>query len=286
MDQKIVEGKYKIMLGDSAERAKEIPDESVDLSVFSPPFLALYSYTPTARDLGNSNSKEEFFSHFNFIIDQILRVTKPGRMCGVHVSQVPTLLQTSGYIGLKDFRGQTVAAFIDRGWIFHGEACVDKNPQAQAIRTHAKGLLFKQLQKDASWMRPALADYLLLFRKPGDNLIPIKPEITNDQWIEWARPVWRGIKESGTLQYMTAKDDKDERHICPLQLEFIERVIKLWSNPGEVVFSPFAGIGSEGYQAIKYEREFVGIELKDSYYKLACKNLDRAIDLHKGRLFE
>jgi DNA modification methylase len=267
---------WKLLLGDSVERLGEVPDESVGLSVFSPPFLSLYTYSPTERDIGNSRSEEEFFAHFGFIIDHLLRVTKPGRNCCVHVAQVPAMLSRDGYIGLKDFRGKTIREFIDHGWVYHGEVCVDKDPQAQAIRTKSKALLFVQMRKDSSWSRPALADYVLVFRKPGDNLTAIKPDISNDEWIEWARPIWYGIKESDTLQYHEARGEDDERHICPLQIGTIERVVRLWSNPGETVLSPFAGIGSEGYVALKYGRRFIGIELKPEYWKVAARNLERA----------
>lgn len=268
---------FTMMLGDAVERLKEIRDESIDLSVFSPPFMSLYTYSPTERDIGNSRTPEEFFEHFGFVIDELLRVTKSGRNCCVHVSQVPAMLIRDGYIGLKDFRGDVIRAFEARGWIYHGEVCIDKDPQAQAIRTHSKGLLFVQLRKDSSWVRPALADYILIFRKPGENKVPIQPDITNDEWIEWARPIWYGIKESDTLNVSEARENDDERHICPLQLGTIERCIKLWSNPGETVLSPFAGIGSEGYMAIKLGRRFVGIELKKSYFDVAVRNLERAL---------
>lgn len=268
---------FTMMCGDAVERLKEISDESIDLSVFSPPFMSLYTYSPTERDIGNSRTPEEFFEHFGFVIDELLRVTKSGRNCCVHVSQVPAMLVRDGYIGLKDFRGDVIRAFEARGWIYHGEVCIDKDPQAQAIRTHSKGLLFVQLRKDSSWVRPALADYILIFRKPGENKVPIQPDITNDEWIEWARPIWYGIKESDTLNVSEARENDDERHICPLQLGTIERCIKLWSNPGETVLSPFAGIGSEGYMAIKLGRRFVGIELKKSYFDVAVRNLERAL---------
>jgi len=277
---------YTIMLGDSAERLKELQGESIDLSIFSPPFISLYTYTPTERDVGNCKTEEEFYTHFGYIIDELLRVTKPGRNCCVHVSQVPAMLVRDGYIGLKDFRGGTIKAFEDRGWIYHGEVCIDKDPQAQAIRTHSKGLLFTQLRKDASWLRPALSDYILVFRKPGDNQVPVIPDITNDEWIEWARPVWYGIRESDTLNVAEGREADDERHICPLQLGTIERCVRLWSNPGETILSPFAGIGSEGYVALQFDRKFIGIELKKSYYDTAVKNLERARSIkNQGTLF-
>lgn len=272
---------FTLMLGDSVERLAEISDESVDLSIFSPPFLDLFTYSPSERDLGNSHTPEEFFEHFGYIIDHLLRVTRPGRICAVHTADVPALLSKDGYIGLKDFPGKVIAAFEDRGWIYHGRVTIDKNPQAQAIRTHAKALLFAQLDKDSSWSRPAIGDYILAFRKPGENDAPITPvkngELTRDLWIEWAHPVWYGIRESNTLQYTTARGANDDKHICPLQLETIERCIKLWSNPGETVLSPFAGIGSEVYQAVRFGRRGIGIELKSGYFRIAVRNLKDAV---------
>ncbi len=275
--QTITNDRYLLMLGDSCERLAELEDASVDLSVFSPPFQSLYTYSPTERDLGNSRNAEEFYQHFRYIIDHLLRVTRSGRNCCVHVQQIAAHLGNDGFIGLKDFRGEVIAAFIERGWIYHGEVCIDKDPQVQAIRTKAKGLLFVQLRKDASWMRPAFADYILIFRKPGENAVPVTPDITNEEWIQWARPVWYGITETETLNAAEGRDTKDERHVCPLQLGTIERCIRLWSNPGETVLSPFAGIGSEGYTALKCGRKFVGIELKPSYFHAAHKNLERIL---------
>lgn len=271
------EGKYKIMLGDSTERLKEITSDSVGLSVFSPPFMSLYTYSPTERDLGNSKTEDEFFEHFNFIIKELLRVTMPGRNCAVHVANIASTLAHDGFIGLKDFRGDVIRAFQRGGWIYHGEVTIDKNPQVQAIRTHAKGLLFVQKDKDSSWLRPALADYIVIFRKPGENPEPIKGEISNEEWIEYARPVWYGIKETEVLNASIARENKDERHICPLQLGTIERCIKLWSNLNDVVLSPFMGIGSEGFKALQLGRQFIGIELKESYFNIARKNLEEAL---------
>jgi len=268
---------YRLLLGDSCERLGELAESSIDLSVFSPPFQSLYTYSPTERDLGNSRSPSEFYQHFGYVIDHLLHVTRDGRLCCVHVQQLAATLVQDGFIGLKDFRGELIAAFTQRGWIYHGEICIDRNPQAQAIRSKAKGLLFVQLHKDASWMRPGLADYILLFRKPGENAVPIIPDITNEQWIQWAHPVWYGIKESRTLNAAQGRDPDDERHVCPLQLDTIERCIRLWSNPGETVLDPFAGIGSTGYVALRCGRTFVGIELKPSYFRAAHKNLERVL---------
>lgn len=268
---------YTLMLGDSCERMAEIPDDSVDLSVFSPPFQSLYTYSPTERDLGNSRNAGEFYQHFNYIIDHLLRVTKHGRNVCVHVQQIGATLGHDGFIGLKDFRGEVIQAFCEGGWVYHGEVCIDKDPQVQAIRTKSKSLLFVQLHKDSSWSRPGLADYIIIFRKPGENAVPIKPDITNEEWIRWARPIWYDIKETDTLNVAEGRDQNDERHVCPLQLGTIERCIRLWSNPGETILSPFAGIGSEGYEALKRGRKFIGIELKPSYWYAAQKNLERIL---------
>jgi DNA modification methylase len=267
---------WQLVNSDCVDGVAALPADSVDLSVYSPPFISLFTYTASERDLGNCATPAEFFAHFGFLMRELLRVTKPGRVTCCHVAQIAAMLERDGYIGLKDFRGLTIAAFQANGWIYHGEVCIDKDPQAQAIRTKAKGLLFVQMRKDSSWSRPALADYILIFRKPGDNAVPIVPDITNDQWIEWARPIWYGIRESDTLQVVEARADEDERHICPLQLGTIERCIRLWSNPGDLVLSPFAGIGSEGYEAIRLDRRFVGFELKPTYAAVAAKNLTAA----------
>jgi len=274
LDQ-IVTPFYALYNGDSAEVMTALPDNSVDLSIFSPPFLSLYTYSPTPRDVGNSRTPEEFWAHFGFVIRELLRMTRPGRNACVHVAQVPAMLVRDGYIGMKDFRGQTIASFEAEGWIYHGEVCIDKDPQAQAIRTKSKSLLFTQLRKDASWLRPALADYILVFRKPGENAVPVLPDLTNDEWIEWARPIWYGIRESDTLNVAEGREEQDERHICPLQLGTIERCVRLWSNAGETVFTPFAGIGSEVYEAVRLGRRGVGIELKPSYFRAAKRNLER-----------
>ena len=214
----------------------------------------------------------------------------PGRLCVCHTADVPAMLGKDGYIGLKDFPGKVIQAFIERGWIYHGRVTIDKNPQAQAIRTHSKALLFVQMRKDSAWSRPAIGDSLLVFRKPGDNPEPVVPvengEMDNNTWIEWAHPIWYNIRETETLQYRNARGANDDKHICPLQLETIERCIRLWSNPGDLVLSPFAGIGSEGYQAVKFGRRFIGIELKPSYFSQALANLREAqIEAQTGTLF-
>lgn len=265
--------------GDSAEVLTGLPDASVDLAVFSPPFQALYVYSPTERDLGNSRTPEEFFDHLGYITRELYRVLRPGRLMAVHCAQITAQKVLDGWIGLKDFRGQLIEHYGRHGFYFHREVCIDKDPQAQAIRTHSKALLFVQMRKDRSWIGPAIADYILTFRKGIDD-----PEVridqdppTEGQWIEWARPVWYGIRETDTLQAPPKRND--ERHVAPLQLGVIERCVRLWSNPGDVVLDPFAGIGSTGHEAIRLRRRFVGVELKPEYFVQAVRNLGAAEEL-------
>ena len=257
--------------GDSCERMQEMDNNSVDLSVSSPPFASLYTYSDSIRDLGNSTDRAQFLEHYRFIIDQLLRVTKPGRLACVHVQQMATTKAMHGVIGLTDFRGDVIRAYIGAGWVFHGEVTVNKNPQAQALRPKAQSLLFVTKNRDSSMSRPALADYLLLFRKPGDNAVPIKTDVSNDEWIKWAEPVWWDIRETNTLNERLGREDTDERHICPLQLDFIDRCIRLWSNKGELVFDPFGGLGSTPYEAVKLGRKGMSIELKHSYWVESVK---------------
>jgi len=281
-DRTVRHDKWTAMLGDANERLAEIDDESIGLSIYSPPFADLYTYTSSPRDLGNCRNWDEFFEHYAFVIREVLRVTKPGRVTCVHTSDIPALQQNDGYIGIKDFPGRVIEAYEREGWIFHGRIVISKNPQAQAIRTHSKGLLFVQLKKDSVWSRPALIDQVLVFRKPGDNAVPITPvdngEMDNEVWIEWAAGIWTDISETNVLQHghNAGRAHDDEKHICPLQLETIERCVKLYSNPGEVILSPFAGIGSEGYMAVKHGRRAVLIELKESYFEELLKNMRRA----------
>jgi DNA modification methylase len=263
--------------GDSCEILKTIATESIGLSVFSPPFATLFSYSDNDRDLGNSKDYDEFFAHSAYITKELLRVTQPGRNCCVHCTQIARRKVYDGVMGCRDFRGDLIRHYEEHGWIYHGEVCIDKDPQAQAIRTKAHGLMFITKERDSGWLRPAYADYILVFKAPGENREPIKSDVSNDEWIQWARPIWYGIKETETLQYRSAREDKDEKHICPLQLGTIERCVRLWSNPDDVVLSPFAGIGSEGYVAVKHGRDFVGIELKRSYWEQARKNLAAAV---------
>jgi DNA modification methylase len=269
---------WELRMGDCVERMRDLATDSVDLSVFSPPFLSLYVYSNSERDMGNSKTKDGFFDHFDYMLAELRRITKPGRLVACHVAQVPASKVHDGYIGIKDFRGGVIEAFMRQSFIYHGDVVIDKDPQAQAIRTHSKSLLFTQLKKDSSWLRPALADFILLFRNEGENETPIHPDIENNEWIEWARPIWYNIRESDTLNAAAGRHTDDERHIAPLQLGTIERCIRLWSNKGETVFSPFAGIGSEGWVALKTGRRFSGVELKDSYWNAAVKNLTKAAE--------
>jgi len=287
---------WRLMLGDSCERLAELADDSADIAVYSPPFASLYTYSPSDRDLGNSRSMDEFAEHYRFILDEVLRVMKPGRIVAVHVQQVTTQKWRDGYIGLNDFRGDVIRAHQDAGYTFYGEVTVWKNPQSQQIVKKVAALSFTNLEKDSSRSRPALADYVLIFRKPGDNEHPVLPECSRDDWIEWASPIWEtdgdvvddaidagpfgscwfDIKETNTLNTAVARESADERHICPLQLDLIERTLRLWSNRGELVLSPFAGIGSEGVVALRHGRRFVGCELKPSYWQTAASNLRTA----------
>lgn len=269
---------WSLYCGDSAEVLGGLPDASIDFSIFSPPFQSLYTYSPSERDLGNSHDPALFWEHFGYVSAHLRRLVKPGRIVAVHCAQLISTKAHHGEIGMIDFRGDTIRHFRDTGWIHHGEIAVQKNPQAQAVRTKSKSLLFVQLEKDRAWLRPALADFVLLFRAPGENAVPITGHaITRDEWISWAHPVWTDIRESDTLNAAVARENADERHICPLQLPVIERCIRLWTNPGEVVLSPFAGIGSEVREAVRLGRRGIGVELKPSYFRTAVRNV-RAVE--------
>jgi len=282
-------GTWTAMQGDSCERLRELSDASIDLSVYSPPFADLFTYTDSPRDLGNSRGWDEFFQHYAFLVREVLRVTKPGRITCVHTSDIPAMQSRDGFIGVRDFPGEVIRCYEREGWQFIGRAFVQKNPQAQAIRVKSKALLFVQLRKDSTDSRPALIDQVLLFKAPGENTRPVMPvangEIDNETWIEWAHGIWLGIRETDTLQVAEGRSADDEKHVCPLQLGTIDRCIKLYSNPGETVLSPFMGIGSEGYQSVKLGRRFIGCELKASYFRLAVRNLQRAEQDAAGGLF-
>lgn len=264
---------WDFWLGDSAERMTEIPTDSVDLSVYSPPFQSLYTYSPSPRDMGNSTDRDDFFDQYGYIIRENYRIQKPGTECVVHVQQTTTTRSIHGVVGLTDFRGDVIRAYQKEGFIYFGENVVDKDPQAQAIRTKAHPLMFVTKNKDSSLSRMAMADYGLIFKKPGERDRPVKTDVTNDEWIEFARPIWYGISENDTLNARIARDHDDERHLTPLQLGFTSRYVRLYTNPGELVFTAFGGVGSELYVAVKHGRRALGIELKPSYWKTGCEYL-------------
>lgn len=268
---------WTMFQGDCVRRIAEVKTDSIGLSVFSPPFAKLYCYSDSDADMGNSKDYDQFFNHFGFLIPEIMRVTMPGRLCAVHCQDLSTSKVNDGYIGKRPFSNDILDAFRKHGWIFASRITIDKNPQAQAIRTKAKTLMFVQKNKDSSWSWPALADYLLIFQKPGENAQPVHTDVSNEEWIKLAHPVWYDIEESDTLNARSAREDKDEAHLCPLQLGLIRNAVRLWSNRGDVVLSPFAGIGSEGVIALEQERRFIGIELKESYFKQAVNNLKNAV---------
>jgi DNA modification methylase len=308
-----IENDFALYNGDCVEVTKGLPDNSVHYSIFSPPFASLYTYSNSDRDMGNSKSDGEFFEHFRYLIKELYRVIMPGRLVSFHCMNLPTSKTHHGYIGIRDFRGELIRAFEAEGWIFHSEVCIWKDPVIAQQRTKALGLLHKQVVKDSAMSRQGIPDYLVTMRKPGANEEPVSGEFEEfvgegvdvsreayekqaadhrakgkepwpfemwrsvHVWQKYASPVWMDINPSNTLQYRSAREEKDEKHICPLQLDVIARGLELWSNPGDIVLSPFAGIGSEGYESIKMDRRFVGAELKESYYNTAVRNLKQAV---------
>ena len=280
---------WRLMLGDSVERIKEIPDDSLHFSVFSPPFASLYTYSNSDRDMGNCKTDAEFAEHFGFLIGELYRTMMPGRLVAFHCMNLPTSKERDGVIGIRDFRGELIRAFAAEGFVYHSEVTIWKDPVTAMQRTKALGLLHKTIRKDSAMSRQGIPDYLVVMRKPGANPEPIAhtaEEFPVSLWQRYASPVWMDINPSKTLQYRSARESADERHICPLQLDVIERAIELWSNRGDTVFSPFAGIGSEGWSAVKMGRRYIGIELKPSYYDVAVRNLEEAErDVKSGSLF-
>ena len=280
LDQRIEEF-YSMYHGDSCEVMRGIPDNSIHYTIFSPPFSSLYTYSNSDRDMGNSKDDNEFYDHFQYLVKELYRVTMSGRLLSFHCMNVPLMKQKDGIIGLKDFRGDLIDLFVSEGFIFHSEVCIWKNPVTEMQRTKALGLLHKQIKKDSSMSRQGIPDYVVTMRKPGENPEPI--EHTNesfpiDLWQKYASPVWMDIRQSDTLQKKSARAEEDERHICPLQLEVIKRCICLWTNPGDIVLDPFAGIASSNYMALRLDRRTVGIELKDSYYVQAVANCEMAMN--------
>lgn len=292
---------FTIVNADCVEFMAGLPDSSVHLTVTSIPYGSLYVYSNSDRDLGNSTSDAEFYRHFDYVVDQLHRVTKPGRIVAIDVMNVPAMKERDGYIGLKDLRGDVIRAFIRNGFIFHSEHCVFKDPLIEATRTKALGLMHKQLCKDSTRSRAGIPQYILGFRKDGENQEPVAHingltefagenppttgNLSHERWRRYASPVWDDINFSRTLNARAARDNDDERHIAPMSMDLIERCIQLWSNPGDIILDPFAGIGSTGYMAIKMSRKFIGSELKGSYFAQACRNLDAA-KADQGALFD
>lgn len=296
----VIANEYAAYHGDSCEVLKGIPSDSIHYSIFSPPFASLYTYTNSNRDLGNCKSRSEFYEHFEYIINELHRVIMPGRLVSFHCMNLPTSKQNDGFIGIHDFRGELVRLFEKAGFIFHSEVCIWKDPVVAQQRTKALGLLHKQIVKDSSMSRQGIPDYLVTMRKLGANPEPITggfeyyngtdkftEEFNPDNgrlnrgsimtWQRYASPVWMDINPSNTLQHRSCRSEKDERHICPLQLEVIERALQLWTNEGDVVLTPFGGIGSEGYQSLKMGRKAILCELKQEYFEQIPKNMEMAL---------
>jgi DNA modification methylase len=285
LESTVTSESFALFNGDCVEVLAGLPADTIDYSVFSPPFASLYTYSDSPRDMGNARSYDEFYEHFAFFAEQMMRVMKPGRLVSIHCANLPLMKERDGVIGLRDFRGDIIRLFQAAGFIYHAEVVIWKDPVVEMQRTKALGLLHKQIKKDSCMSRQGIPDYVVTMRKPGENPDPVSH--TNEsfpvgQWQRYASPVWMDIDQQDTLQYMKAREMADERHICPLQLGVIERCIELWSNPGDVVLSPFAGIGSEGYVAVKMGRRYVGIELKRSYFEWAVRNLNDAEAISKS----
>ena len=275
----MIDKKYAIYNGDSCEVTKNIPDNSIHYTLFSPPFASLYTYSNSDRDMGNSKGDDEFYHHFEYLAKELYRITMPGRLLSFHCMDLPMMKERDGVIGLKDFPAIVRQVFQDCGFIYHSRVTIWKNPVTEMQRTKALGLLHKQIRKDSTMCRQGIPDYIITMRKPGEN--PERVSHTHetfpvDVWQNYASPVWMDIKQSDTLQKKSARAEKDERHICPLQLDVIQRCIELWTNPNDIVFDPFAGIGSVPYVAVKLNRRGIGIELKQSYYEQAKANLEIA----------
>ena len=277
LDQSIGEN-YALFNGDCVEVVRGLPDASVDYSIFSPPFASLYTYSNSPRDMGNVRNDDEFFEQFDYLVQELRRVVKPGHNVSFHCMLLPASKERDGYIGLKDFRSDLIKSFQKRGFIFHSEVVIWKDPVTAMQRTKALGLLHKTIRTNATMCRQGIPDYLITMRTPGDvvDRVAHGPDLPVDEWQKLASPVWMDINPSDTLQYQSAREHDDERHICPLQLEVIKRGIRLWTRPGDVVLSPFAGIGSEGHCAIQMGRKFIGAELKKSYYEQGARNLAAA----------
>lgn len=286
----VISDDYALYHGDACEVVKGLPDRSIDFIIYSPPFSNLYCYSNSERDMGNCRGEGEFYAHFLWLARDLVRVLKRGRLMAIHCMDLPTLKSRDGHIGLRDFPAELRKIFEDAGLIYHSKITIWKDPVTQMQRTKALGLLHKQLLKDSAMSRQGLPDYLLVMRQPEANPEPIAHtpvEFPVKDWQGLASPVWMDIDPGDTLQRESAREHEDERHIAPLQLEVIRRALRLWSNPGDRVLSPFAGIGSEGFASIEMGRKFVGVELKPSYYRQAVANLSRAVaEARAGTLFD
>lgn len=270
---------YAAYWGDCVDVVRQMPNESIDFSVYSPPFSQLFIYSDSVADMGNSATDAEFFEHYQFLLSEMFRVTVPGRLSAVHCSDLPLQKWKDGLIGIKDFSGAIVRAHEAAGWVLHSRITIWKSPVVEMTRTKALGLLHKQLLKDSGRSRAGMPDYLLVFRKDGDNPRPIQHTASDfpvTQWQEWASPVWMTVDQTRVLNVRQAKDEKDEKHLCPLQLDVIDRALTMWSNPGDTVLSPFLGIGSEGVCSLRAKRRFIGVELKESYFRSASEYLKDA----------
>lgn len=268
---------YTAFHGDCVDVVRQLPSASIGFSIYSPPFGDLFVYSDSAADMGNSGNDETFFQHYGYLIEQMARVLKPGRLTAVHCSDLPFRKWKDGKIGIKDFSGDIIRAHEKHGFVLHSRVTVWRDPVVEMTRTKALGLLYKQLQKDSTKSRQGMADYVLVFRNAGENDDPVghKPaDFPVERWQQWASPVWMDIDQTNTLNVRMAKEANDEKHLCPLQLDLIERAVILWSNPRDIVLSPFMGIGSEGFVSVNQNRRFVGVELKESYFKVACQNID------------
>jgi hypothetical protein len=292
---------FELHLGDNIELIREIKDEHIHFSLFSPPFASLFTYTDSIRDMGNCRGKEDFLEHFRFLVKELYRVIIPGRLIAIHCMNLPSTIQHDGFIGIHDFRGDIIRLFQDEKFIYHSEVCIWKDPLIQAVRTKALTLAHKQVIKDSSRCGQGLADYIVAMRKPGENPKPIsraqgfseyigereqgtgqfnedqrKNKMSHEIWQRYASPVWFDIRQTRVLNSAIARDEKDEKHVCPLQLDVIERCLELWSAPDDIVLDPFAGIGSTIYCAAKMKRYGIGFELKESYFRQSIKNLDES----------
>ena len=303
----VITDQYAIYNADCVEVVGGLKDESVDFQIYSPPFASLYTYSNSDRDMGNVKDDEEFFDHFRFLVSELYRTLRPGRLMAVHCMNLPTSKQNDGFIGIKDFRGYLIRSFQDAGFIYHSEVCIWKDPVVAMQRTKALGLLHKQIKKDSAMSRQGIPDYVVVMRKPGGNENPVSGEFTHyvgdnppkgfaghqyddgrwyfvpghsgtsiDVWQQYASPIWDDISQTNTLNFREGRHSDDERHICPLQLDVIERAMQLWTKPGDTVLTPFLGIGSEAYVAVRMGRKAIGVELKTSYFELAERNMTQA----------